>query len=45
MQRAKDEYLPKYWEKLHMDQKKIGPSCEDRLTSLSTNQIDRIVDM
>ena len=28
-----------------MDQKRIGPSCEDRLSELTTNQIDRIIDM
>jgi len=27
-----------------MDQKKIIPSCEDRLSELTTSQIDRIID-
>lgn len=28
-----------------MDQKVIRPSCEDRLSELTTSQIDRIIDM
>jgi hypothetical protein len=28
-----------------MDQKHIKPSCEDRLSELTTGQIDRIIDM
>lgn len=28
-----------------MDQKTIHPSCEDRLSELTTRQIDRIIDM
>lgn len=28
-----------------MDQKRISPSCEDRLSELTTGQIDRIIDM
>jgi len=28
-----------------MDQKHIIPSCEDRLSELTTQQIDRIIDM
>lgn len=44
-QRTKEEYLPKYWEKMRMDQKRISPSGEDRLTQLTTNQIDRIIAM
>lgn len=28
-----------------MDQKTIRPSCEDRLSELTTSQIDRIIDM
>jgi hypothetical protein len=45
LQKIQDEYLPKYWELMHMDQKQVGPSCEDRLSELTTNQIDRIIDM
>ena len=30
---------------MHMDQKRVGPSCEDRLSELTTSQIDRIIDM
>lgn len=32
IEKTQQEYLPKYWDKLHMDQKRIGPSCEDRLS-------------
>jgi hypothetical protein len=28
-----------------MDQKHVNPSCEDRLSELTTGQIDRIIDM
>ena len=45
MQRTKLEVIPKYWRQLQMDQKRISPSCEDRLSELTTNQIDRIIDM
>jgi hypothetical protein len=40
-----EEYLPEYWEKFGLDQKHIVPSCEDRLSELTTRQIDRIIDM
>lgn len=45
LQRTREEHLPRYWAKLGMDQKVIGPSCEDRLSELTTSQIDRIIDM
>jgi hypothetical protein len=45
LQKIQDEYLPRYWELMHMDQKRVGPSCEDRLSELTTSQIDRIIDM
>jgi hypothetical protein len=44
-EKMKQEYLPQYWEKCRMDQKHINPSCEDRLSELTTGQIDRIIDM
>jgi hypothetical protein len=34
-----------FWTKCGMDQKRISPSCEDRLSELTTGQIDRIIDM
>lgn len=44
-EKMQKEYLPQYWEKCRMDQKHINPSCEDRLSELTTGQIDRIIDM
>jgi len=32
LHKIQQEYLPKYWEIMHMDQKRVGPSCEDRLS-------------
>jgi hypothetical protein len=39
------EYIPYYWEKCRMNQKVILESGEDRLSELTTGQIDRIIDM
>lgn len=44
-EKTQKEYLPIYWKKIGMDQKKVSPSCEDRLSELTTGQIDRIIDM
>lgn len=44
-ERTQKQYLPKYWKKCRMDQKKISESREDRLSQLTTTQIDRIIDM
>lgn len=44
-EKTQKQYLPQYWEKCRMDQKRINPSCEDRLSELTTGQIDRIIDM
>lgn len=44
-ERMQEEYLPEYWQKFGLDQKHIVPSCEDRLSELTTRQIDRIIDM
>ena len=45
LQKTQDQHLSKYWFKMGMDQKIIRPSCEDRLSELTTSQIDRIIDM
>jgi hypothetical protein len=39
------QYLPHYWRKCGMDQKAVRASGEDRLSELTTGQIDRIIDM
>ena len=44
-ERAQRELIPQYWNKFKMDQKIILPSKEDRLSQLTTKQIDRIIDM
>lgn len=44
-EKTQKEYLRQYWQKCRMDQKRISPSCEDRLSELTTGQIDRIIDM
>jgi hypothetical protein len=44
-ERTQEKYLPVYWQRCRMDQKKITPSREDRLSQLTTTQIDRIIDM
>ncbi len=44
-ERCQSKYIPEYWRKLSLDQKTISPCCEDRLSELTTKQIDRIIDM
>jgi hypothetical protein len=44
-EKAQKELIPHYWNKFHMDRKRIIPSREDRLSRLTTRQIDRIIDM
>lgn len=44
-ERTQKELLPKYWRRFKMDQKQITASCEDRLSELTTSQIDRIIAM
>lgn len=44
-EKLQKEYIPYYWEKCRMNQKVILASGEDRLSELTTGQIDRIIDM
>lgn len=39
------EYLPKYYRKLKLSNKKVMSPSEDRLTELTTKQIDRLIEM
>lgn len=39
------EYIPKYREKLNLGDKQILEPSEDRLSELTTKQIDRLIEM
>lgn len=39
------EYMPKYYKKLKLENKKVLNPSEDRLSELTTKQIDRLIEM